>query len=323
MELYDVLYRRNLKHFHNKEEVRNSKIVEVGGNIVKRIIKGIIPIAIASYIAAILMTTENVLIPTMLRKSGVSATLAISQYGMVKGMILPLLFFPAAFLTAFSTTLIPEIARAHTANNRKRVISLTNRVMHLTFLLGIIVTTLFIGYAHEIANYVYHNDYLESLIRVLAWIVPVMYIEVIADGILKGLGRQMNSLTYSVADSFLRITLICLLLPMKGMKGFLMMMVLSNLLTSTLNFNKVITITEIEIPVIRWIVQPIMAAVAAMTFGKLLLGRLMNGLPFTSTRLLGELIIIVGVYISLLLVMGNISNLKRDKRSSIRTSAKQ
>lgn len=307
-EIFSWCYLGFLYKRHNRQVSRQAKIIpeENQDRLLVRILKGVMPIALASCVAALLMTTENVLIPTMLRKSGISSTLALSQYGMVKGMLLPLLFFPAAFLTAFSTTLIPEIARAHTAKNRRRVVSLTNRVMHFTFVLGIGVTAIFLSYAHEIAHYIYHNDYLESLIKVLAWIVPVMYIEVIADGILKGLGRQMNSLKYSLADSFLRIGLICLLLPIRGMSGFLMMMVLSNLMTSTLNFNKVITLTQIDIPVRRWLIEPVLGAVIATNVGKSMSRYLLYGMEIGMIRLIIEVGLAVIIYISILIVVRNL-----------------
>lgn len=297
------LYRMNHKSFRSQIREVNEYEKE---SLLRRIFKGIMPIAIASYVSAILMTTENILIPTMLKRAGGSTTLALSQYGMVKGMLLPLLFFPAAFLTAFSTTLIPEIARAHAAQNTRRVISLTNRVMHLTFVLGIGVTAIFLSYAYEIAHYIYQNDYLESLIRVLAWIVPVMYIEVIADGILKGLGRQLNSLSYSLADSCLRIGMICLLLPLRGMEGFLMMMVLSNLMTSTLNFNKVITLSKIDIPVRKWIIEPVLSVLVATMFIRSISKYILCGIEFGVLKLGIEIGFVAIIYLMILLMVKNL-----------------
>ncbi|MHC1747915.1 MAG: oligosaccharide flippase family protein [Cellulosilyticaceae bacterium] len=245
-----------------KQPIQNSKNLSTK-EVLRRILGIIIPLSIAAYIGSILMTTENVLIPIGLKKFGSSTQNSMALYGMLKGMVMPILFFPAAFLTAFATTLIPEIARANSSNNQKRVRSTIERVLKCTFLLSILVVGVFVVFSYEIGIMLYKQKAVGDMLAILALIVPFMYIEMVVDSILKGLGQQVSSLKYSIIDSIFRVVTIYFLIPIKGMVAFIGIMVLSNILTSSLNFKRLLQVTDIKINVREWIIYPAMAAVAS------------------------------------------------------------
>ena len=109
-------------------------------------------------------------------------------------------------------------------------------------------------------------------LQVLAPLTPIMYLESVVDGILKGLNQQVSSLKYSVADSTIRIVLIFFLVPVRGMEGFLFIMVLSNIFTSFLNLHRLLTVTGVKLAWGQWILKPILAITTAGAVA-LLLGR--------------------------------------------------
>jgi len=264
-------------------------------NILFRILSVGLPVAAIAYIGSIFMSAENLLIPIGLKKFGTSPEISMSLYGMVKGMVLPILFFPAAFLTAFSTTLVPEIARANILRHHKRVRYTTHRVLHFTFILSILVVSLFINYSSEIGLVIYKNEEIGPILKTLAFIVPFMYIEVVCDGILKGLGEQISCLRYSIIDSIFRISTIYFLIPVKGISAFLGIMMISNVLTCTLNFNRLLDKTHIEIELSKWILKPILTATAASLFSKLLI----NHLILFPLALLPKLLLGTGLTVTL------------------------
>ena len=72
------------------------------------------PVEGSRLLASALQAAESSLIPYTLTLYTGSRTAAMAQYGALKGMALPLLFFPFSVLTALSGLLMPEITRAHT-----------------------------------------------------------------------------------------------------------------------------------------------------------------------------------------------------------------
>ena len=94
----------------------------------------------------------------------------------------------------------------------------------------------------QLAQLVYRDAEVGAYVQILGCIAPFMYLESMVDGVLKGLGEQLATFRYSLADSVLRIAAICLLLPRYGMPGFLAVMIASNLFTFTLNTRRMLKV---------------------------------------------------------------------------------
>mgnify|MGYP007126644326 CR=1 FL=1 len=91
-----------------------------------------LPIAFSAYVRAALNTTESLLTPYGLKKSGISTESALSAYGIVRGMAMPILFFPAAFLHAASDLLIPELSEFYAQGKQRSIHYTVNRVLHIS-----------------------------------------------------------------------------------------------------------------------------------------------------------------------------------------------
>lgn len=254
-----ITSKKRLNRRANKLELKRALV---------RILEVVLPITAASYLSSIFATAENMLIPLGLRKYGESMKDSMSIYGVLRGMVMPILFFPAAFLTAFATTLIPEIARANILHNAKRVKNTTSRVIHFTFVLSAFVVGLFVNYGNELGTMIYHNREAGKMLQVLTLIAPFIYIEMVSDGILKGLGEQMSCLKYSMMDSLFRINMIYWMIPYRGITALIGIMIMSNVMTSLLNFNKLLCVTKVKVEVSKWIFKPFVAALATTLVSK-------------------------------------------------------
>ncbi len=265
-----------------------------------KLLSVLIPIASISYISYLFMCMENTLIPIELEKFGTSLEDSMAMYGVLKGMVLPILFFPSAFLTAFSTTLVPEIARANVLHLEERVVTTTNRVLQLTLILSMLVVSLFLNYSDEIGMVIYNNSGVGPILSILCLIVPFVYVEVVTDGILKGLGQQLSCLKYSMLDAICRIILIYVLLPFKGMNAFIGIMVLSCVLSSTLNFTTLRGLIPIKFNFSNWLFKPILAGTGAGYFSRLIL-KFYTGISLSlKSKLILEVILSIVIYITIL-----------------------
>ena len=227
--------------------------------VLKRLWNIAAPITAGRYLNTGLRTIENILVPSCLTAYLASSAEGLSQFGMLKGMVMPLLFFPASFLNAITTLLIPEVSRASTLQQHRTIERAVNRSLQTTLLSSILISGLFTVFADEIGMWVYHEPQVGFLLKVLAPLMPIMYLESIVDGMLKGLNQQVSSLKYSVWDSVIRILLIRLLVPQYGMGGFLFIMVLSNYLTCGLNLHRLLTVTGVAMRWVNWVFKPVFA----------------------------------------------------------------
>lgn len=216
----------------------------------------LVPTASTGYVSTVLRTIENVMVPTSLALYTHNHETALAQYGALKGMAMPVMFFPFSFIATLATLLLPEITRAHLKKEKKTLEYLINRVMLITCIFSVIAAGIFTMFSYDIGRLLYKSDEIGFYIAILGPLTPVMYVESMVDGILKGLDEQMATFRYSVADSAMRIVLIFFILPKYGMNGFLVVMLISNLFTSFLNVYRLFKVTKMKFNFYAWLVKP-------------------------------------------------------------------
>ena len=204
-----------------------------------------LPITSGRYLNSLLRMIENILVPICLARSLTGGS-GISMFGMIKGMALPILFFPSTLLGALSTLLLPEISEAAVCNRMWVVRSIVSKILKVTCILSIIFSAIFLVCGKNIGELIYNDADVGFLLCALSPIIPFMYLDAISDGILKGLDLQKFTLFTSVGDSVIRIILILLLLPKFGIKAFLGIMYFSNFFTAILNTKRLIKASRLN-----------------------------------------------------------------------------
>ena len=255
-------------------------------NITKSITHIALPITAGRYLNTALRTIENLIVPRGLESYG--GNNALSQFGMIKGMALPILFFPSTLLNSLSTLLIPEISEASARKRSGLVKEATFKILQITMLISFIVSSIFLTAGYEIGAIIYKSDDVGFLLCALSPIIPFMYLDSVADGILKGLDQQAFCFRTGISDSLIRIVLIFAILSHTGMKGFIGIMYFSNFLTCFLNIKRLIKITKAKINIINGILLPISSALCIT----LILKNLLKIIPISNL-----------VYITLLCVI--------------------
>ena len=241
-------------------------------------------------LASALHTAENMLVPAcltvcLLDAGGRSA--AVAQYGSLKGMALPLLTFPFGLLGSLSVLLMPEITQAHIRGERARLDCLLDRMLRLTGCFSALAGALFWVWGEPLALLLYHSQEAGFYLRVLGPAMPLMYLESMVDGAMKGMGEQKAVFRYSLWDAVLRIAGVLLLLPRWGMKGFLWVILLSSAYTCQMNTARLLHVSGLKPRLWRWLGAPALAALVSAGAGEglrtLLAGWLGSG--STPTRL--------------------------------------
>lgn len=219
-----------------------------------------LPLSAGRYLGLFLRTGENLLVPRALSKSGVGMKGGLSLFGSIKAMALPILLFPSGILSSVSTLLIPEISSSLVQKRYLVVKGITERIVKFTVLLSVIFSCIFAGIGRELGSVLYKNGEVGTLIMLLSPIVPLMYLDSVADGILKGLDCQKFSFFTGVADSFIRVVLIIFLLPRYGMIAFIGIMYFSNFFTAVLNTAMLFKKSKMQTDPIKTVFMPLCTA---------------------------------------------------------------
>jgi len=263
------------------------------------------PIAAGSYLTTILRTVENLLVPNCLTQYSSSREKALSEFGMLKGMAMPVLFFPSSFLSALSILLIPEISEVNALRQTAKLNRTVTLALQICTTMSLLAGGLFTIFSKDLGMLLYKSPEVGFYILVLGPIMPFIYFENIVDGILKGLNQQVSTLRYNVIDSVSRISMILALVPLRGMQAFLFVMLFSNLLTTYLNARRLLVVTGIRFDWNSLVVKPLLSLIGAICAMAYTVGNAMqNGLLSQLSYVVLGSCAVAAVYTALLFLTG-------------------
>lgn len=261
-----------------------------------------LPMAMSSYLRSGLATVKNLLVPVRLQAGGLAAGASFAVFGAVHGIALPVILFPAAFLNSFSSLIVPEIAQRHSRG--QSISHLIQRMFALNLCCSIGVCGVLFAFSHEIGAAVSQNPDVGVYIRLLAPVIPVMYLDTAVDCMLKGMDEQLSVMRYNVADAAISMVLVYLLLPVLGIKGYILVIVLSEVFNFSLSLGRLIRVAKFEVDITERVVKPLLCAAISVLAARILsrAGLPVPGSPIGFALLLA--LVSAGCYLLLLHLAG-------------------
>lgn len=180
-----------------------------------------IPLAVSAYARTALNTMQQLLVPKGLKAAGYSADRALSGYGVIQGMVFPVITFPSCFLLALAEMLVPELTAAQVTGRSEYIRTLTMRLINKCLIFSLICAAVIFIFSDDLSLLIYKSAEAGEYIRIFSFMIPVMYMDMVVDGCLKGLGQMMYSMAINVAESFLGIIFVYFLLPRFALSGYI------------------------------------------------------------------------------------------------------
>ncbi len=268
-----------------------------------------LPLAISAYARSGLLAIEHILIPRGLLSFGVGNSEALSAYGALHSMALPVVLYPAAVMSAFAGLLIPEITEQESANNRREIRYIAGRVYQMTLLFSIGCSAIMLCFSSELGTALYDNSSVAGFIRSLAPLIPVMYLDTATDALLKGLGQQVYSMNVNILDALTSVFCVAILVPRLGITGCILTIYITEILNLALSVTRLLRISGFRPRIFRLVVRPLFAAIGAISLFQILL-RALPKLAECSLFLLIPLALLI--YVFLLRLTGTFA--KKDTR---------
>ncbi len=205
-----------------------------------------LPDAAGTCIRSILLTVEHILIPKGFRKSGINSQNALASYGVIHGMAMPLILYPSAFMSSLSVLLIPKLASFYELSDCKNIRNTVMRNLKRTLLFSAVCSLFFYLSSPFLSELIYKTNEAAKYIRILSPLVPIMYTDMITDGMLKGLDGQVYSMKYNIIDSAICVILVYFLIPKYSVNGYIFILYISELLNFVLSISRLFRICGIR-----------------------------------------------------------------------------
>ena len=285
-----ILYLIDKKRFDNKP-ITNKKYL-------KKILRIAFPVAITSYIRSGLSTVQQLLIPFSLEKHAESCETALSQYGLINGMTMPLLMFPCIIITSCASLLIPEFARYNLKKDFNRMNQVISFIFKFTSFFSVCIIGIFLTFTEEISYFIYHNIDIAEFLVVLCPLIILIYLDKIIDSMLRGLDKQVGVMFCNIFDLISTIVLIYTLVPVYGIYGYLAVIAISEILNFTISLIQLQKVTHFRFDFLSYVVIPFFLVLAT----KFLFDSFDNYIEYEFGFVIFKILIFIGVYLGLLVI---------------------
>lgn len=188
-----------------------------------------VPLSLTRIVINLLQSVEAVYIPSMLQAYGYDSATALSVYGVLTGMALPLIFFPNALTGSISLMLLPVVSEADAAGNMAAVKRAARKTVYSCLSLGGICTLGFLLLGRPVGQLLFHSELAGIFICSLSFICPFLYLCATLTSILHGLGKAGSIFFVNVSSLLLRLAFVFWLLPRFGIDSYIAGMLLSQI----------------------------------------------------------------------------------------------
>lgn len=212
-----------------------------------RMLKVALPLAFSAYARSALSTLEHLLVPRGLKSAGYSADSALSGYGTIQGMVMPIISFPACLLMALAELIIPELTEAQIRGDRDEISETVSGLIKKGIGYSAAVALFMFIFADKLGMLIYSSPDAGHFIRLLSPLIPVMYTDMLCDGCLKGLGQQLWSMGINILDALLGVILVWKLLPLYALSAYMAIIYFNECLNFTLSMLRLSRVTKIHL----------------------------------------------------------------------------
>lgn len=200
-----------------------------------RMLSVALPLAVSAYARSALSTLEHLLVPRGFRRSGLSADAALAGYGVIQGMAMPVLGFPSCLLSSLAENVIPELTGSQVRGERDKIRREVRSLLAMGLFFALAVAFALFVTADFIGSALFSSGEAGKYIRLLAPLIPAMYVDMVVDGCLKGLGQQVWSMAINILDAGLGVVLVYTLLPIGALDAYIGIIYFNELLNLALS----------------------------------------------------------------------------------------
>ena len=259
--------------------------------VARRLLDMAVPLALADDLKSGISTAENLMVPKRLALYPGTAD-PLAAFGLVSGMVFPVLMFPAAILFGLAELLIPELARCAAAGSRIRIRYLVKRSLRVALLYGCCLCGLEFLLADNLCISLYKSREAGTYLKYFALLIPMLYCDAITDAMTKGLGQQKACVRYNILTSFLDVVFLFLLLPRYGMGGYYFSFLITHVLNFMLSLRRLLKLTG-KVISIKEALLPLLATGCALWCASCLSSPVPRSAAFL--LILGSLLVLLGV----------------------------
>jgi len=164
-----------------------------------------IPVTGSKLVGSCSYFLESILIVQSLAAAGVATAVATAQYGMLQGMVMPILLLPSALTYSLSVSLIPSLSEAAARQDMKTIHSRLHQSLKLALVTGAPFAMIMFVLAEPLCLYLYNQAQVGMMLKMMAPIALFIYFQAPLQATLQALDRPGNALVNTLIGSVVKL----------------------------------------------------------------------------------------------------------------------
>ena len=240
--IYSLL---SLKHLHSRKKKNCKKQTNLNPSASIRphhFLKGFspllhlcLPLTSTRLFISLLHSAEAILIPYALRCHGMPREDAIRLFGIITGMALPVILFPASIPNSVCVLLLPSISNAQKNEQESYISRQCQNAVNYSLYIGLFCTLSFLLTGKIFGNLFFHEPLAGEFICLFSFLCPFLYLSTTLGSILNGLGKTSVTFVHTMLGLLLQLAFILFLIPEYGIRIYPFSLFLCHMLVSLLH----------------------------------------------------------------------------------------
>ncbi len=228
----------------------------------RRIASIAVPVGVTALLGNLMAGASSVLIPQRLVAGGMPVSQAMSSFGVLCGMTVPLLNVPTALIGAMCLIMVPKMAESAAVGDRNAIQRRLNRALLATSILMMPATALLVVIGPALGQLLFGDARVGEHMLPLAVGVLISCYQSVLACVLNGVGQPRSAARNSIVCAAVQLVLIYVTvgIPGVGLKGYVAGFLFSSVLGLLMNLVSTVRATGLQIRAFEWLVAPGLAA---------------------------------------------------------------
>lgn len=249
-----VRYGRN-RTFVRRAAVGEADTVRGRLRLARRLLRISVPVTASRLIGSASYFAESVLIVQSLAIAGVAAAAATAQYGMLQGMVMPLLLLPTALTYSLSVSLVPSLSEAAALRDMLTIRKRMHQSLRLTLVTGAPFAVILYVLAEPVCKLLYGSADIAPMLALMAPAAIFIYLQAPLAAALQALDKPGTALRNTLIGAIVKLVLIYALAtnPELGINGAVLAICVNIALVTVLHSVSVARLLKTVLPPLDYV----------------------------------------------------------------------
>lgn len=309
-EMAGLLYLHYSYHKRPKEYPNSNNTIQTR-LLCKKMLSIMLPITFMRFLSSLMTSANSILVPQRLAASGMSRDQAVSVFGIVSGMVMPLVFLPFTLTSALSVVIIPSISENMMIKNWNYIKDKIAKSILFTCITAFPSMALFIVLGKPLGILLYNQPMVGTLLIPSSLMILFHSLQHSLGAILNALGKQNKAALNFILGRMIQLLCTYFLVshPSFNIYGFIIGFAVSSILVCVLHLLVILQSTKLRMNFMEWFIIPCIAGVIMM-LGIKVIYELLAGINISALfSLLASAFAGCVIYVSCILMAGGQSAL--------------